>query len=319
MSQFTINGTRVKAGESCQVNFQIAKLPTHTVIDLPVFIYRGKKAGPVLLLTAGIHGDELNGVETIRRMIVDKSIVPDNGSVIAVPIVNIYGFLNNNRYLPDGRDLNRCFPGNRNGSLASRIAYILMKNICSKADFGIDFHTGGQNINYPQIRCDTSVRENLELARSFSPPIIVNSGLRDGSFRRAAWENRKTILVFESGESMRMDENSITQGIEGVIRFMQLLKMKKGEPPASGGSILVSRSSWIRAGYSGMFRPYRELGERVKKNDKLASITDPFGDTEYVIKSRFNGYILSIRSHPIVNRGDALINIGIADHKGVDK
>lgn len=318
MSHFTINGTRIKAGESRQVNFQIAKLPTHTVIDLPVFIYRGKKPGPVLLLTAGVHGDELNGVETIRRMIAERSIIPERGSVIAVPIVNIYGFLNNNRYLPDGRDLNRCFPGNKNGSLASRIAYILMKNICSKADLGVDFHTGGPNINFPQVRCDTSINRNLELARALGAPLIVNSRLRDGSFRQAAWEGGKTIIVFESGESMRMDENSITTGINCVKRLMNYLKMKDDPTLTDTNSVLVNKSSWIRAGYSGMFRSYSDLGGKVKKNEKLASITDPFGETEYAIKSRFSGYILSIRSHPIVNRGDALINIGTTAKKGVD-
>lgn len=319
MSSLSINGLRVKQGETKQVKFQIARLPTHTVIDLPVFIFRGKKTGPVLLLTAGIHGDELNGIETIRRMISDKSIVPDRGTVIAVPVVNIYGFLNNNRYLPDGRDLNRCFPGNKNGSLASRIAYILTKNICSKADFGIDFHTGGPNINFPQIRCDTNEKANLELATGFGAPFIVNSKLREGSFRESAWKNGKTILVFESGESMRMDEYSITEGIDCIKRFMAHMNMKNNDMVPERTPVLLHTSSWIRAGYSGMFRPFRELGEMVKKNERLASITDPFGESEYIIKARKSGYILSIRSHPIVNRGDALVNIGSSKRQPVDK
>lgn len=318
MASLTVSGVRFKPGESGQVNFQIAKLPTHTVIDLPVFIYRGKKPGPVMLLTAGVHGDELNGVETIRRMIKEKSIIPDSGTVIAVPIVNIYGFLNNNRYLPDGRDLNRCFPGNKNGSLASRIAYILMKNICSKADFGIDFHTGGANMNYPQVRCDTEVRENLEIANAMAPPFIVNSRLRDGSFRQAAWKSGNTVLVFESGESMRMDEGSVLEGINCVQRLMNYTNMKTGAEVDGNKTVMLGKSSWIRAGYSGMFRPFKKLGEKIRKNDKLASITDPFGESEYIIKSRISGYIISIRSHPIVNRGDALINIGTAEGRSVD-
>lgn len=309
MSRFTINGTKVKRGDCKQVNFQIAKLPTHTVIDLPVFVYRGKYPGPTLLLTAGVHGDEINGVETLRRMISDKSIVPDSGTVIAVPIVNIYGFLNNNRYLPDGRDLNRCFPGRKEGSLASRIAHILMNKICIKTDFGVDFHTGGPNKNFPQIRCDTSEKINLDLAKAFGAPLIVNSRLRDGSFREAAWNRGKSILVFESGESMRMDENSIYEGIRGIRNLMNYTGMTK-KSDDNRKSVLINKSSWIRAGYSGMFRAYKELGQEIKKNDVLASITDPFGESEYPIISKSGGYILSMRSHPIVNKGDALINIG---------
>lgn len=318
MASLTVSGVSFKPGESGQVNLQIAKLPTHTVIDLPVFIFRGKKPGPVMLLTAGVHGDELNGVETIRRMVKEKSIIPDCGTVIAVPIVNIYGFLNNNRYLPDGRDLNRCFPGNKNGSLASRIAYILMKNICSKADFGIDFHTGGSNMNYPQVRCDTGAGENLEIANAMAPPFIVNSRLRDGSFRQAAWKIGKSILVFESGESMRMDEDSVLEGINCVQRLMNYMNMRTFNEMGRNKTVVLGKSSWIRAGYSGMFRSFKRLGERIKKNEQLASITDPFGESEYIIKSRLSGYIISIRSHPIVNRGDALVNIGIAERKGVD-
>jgi len=310
MSQFIINGTKVKRGDSRQINFQIAKLPTHTVIDLPVFIYRGKDAGSALLLTAGVHGDELNGVETIRRMISDKSIVPEAGTVIAVPIVNIYGFLNNNRYLPDGRDLNRCFPGRKEGSLASRIAHIMMNKICIKANFGVDFHTGGPNMNFPQIRCDITEKNNLKLAKAFGAPLIVNSKLRDGSFREAAWNQGKTILVFESGESMRMDENSINEGIKGITSLMHQTGMKRNTDHDQRKSVLINKSSWIRAGYSGMFRSYKELGQEIKKNDVLASITDPFGESEYLIRSKSSGYILSIRSHPIVNKGDALINVG---------
>lgn len=310
MVDFQINGTRVKRGEQKQINFQIAKLPTHTIIDLPVFVYRGRSDGPSLLLTAGIHGDELNGVETIRRMIADRSIVPQAGCVIAIPIVNIYGFLNNNRYLPDGRDLNRSFPGNKEGSLAARIADILVRKILSKIDYGIDFHTGGNNKNYPQIRCVTEEETNLLLAKQFNPPFIVNSRLREGSFRGTASKEGKTILVFESGESMRIDEYSINEGINGVLRVMQFLKMKQSNNAPVARSAMISRSSWIRAGYSGIFRVYKKLGERVRSGDLLASITDPFGESEYLIKSKHSGFILSVRSSPIVNRGDALINIG---------
>ena len=165
-----IHGQEILTGQNLQINLNVAKLPTHTMIDLPVFVFRGKKKGPSLLIMAGIHGDELNGIESIRRLIVSKSIVPNSGMVVAVPIVNVYGFLNKSRYLPDGRDLNRSFPGSKTGSLASRVAHTMMSEILPVIDYGVDLHTGGANNNYPQIRCTFDVPDSIALARAFAPP-----------------------------------------------------------------------------------------------------------------------------------------------------
>ena len=192
--KFIINGTEILRGQNKIVNFNVARLPSNTLIDLPVYVYRAKRKGPKLLISAGMHGDELNGVEIIRRLIVKDRLRPIKGTVVAVPIINIYGFLINSRFLPDGKDLNRSFPGLRNGSLASRIAYVLMNKILPTVDFGIDFHTGGPNKNYPQIRCDTDDKINLELAKAFNPPLIINSSLRDGSFRKEAYKKGKRII-----------------------------------------------------------------------------------------------------------------------------
>ncbi|MEQ9619064.1 MAG: succinylglutamate desuccinylase/aspartoacylase family protein [Deltaproteobacteria bacterium] len=309
----TINGRKIAEGKHALVNLQIAKLPTHTVIDLPVYVYRGRRDGPVLLISSGIHGDELNGVETVRRMITGGSIVPDSGTVIAIPIVNVYGFLNNSRYLPDGRDLNRCFPGTKAGSLAGRIAWTLINDVIPIVDFGIDLHTGGANVNYPHIRCDTGLEQNMELAHAFAPPFIINSPLRDGSFRKAAQRKGKPILVYEGGESLRFDEFAISECINGILRLMDYLKMTDNGAPERNDTKIITKNIWTRAGSSGLYRPHVRGGDRVKKGQLLASITDPFGEAEIKMKAREGGYAIGLRSVPVVNKGDALINIGMED------
>lgn len=307
----TINGRKIAAGKNALVNLRIAKLPTHTVIDLPIYVYRGEEDGPVLLITSGLHGDELNGVETLRRMIADGSVVPDRGTVIAVPIVNVYGFLNNSRYLPDGRDLNRSFPGTKSGSLAGRLAWTMMNDVLPIVDLGVDLHTGGANTNFPQIRCDASNEKNLELARAFAPPFIVNSPLRDGSFRKAADKKGKSVLVYEGGESLRFDELAITECINGVLRLMDYLEMTDNGAPERNEPRVIMKNTWIRAHNSGLYRPFVSCGDNVRKGQVLATITDPFGEAEVKTKARHKGYVIGLRSIPVVNRGDALINIGL--------
>ncbi|NIP31897.1 MAG: DUF2817 domain-containing protein [Candidatus Dadabacteria bacterium] len=307
-----INGQTIEKGKITYVNLNVAKLPTHTLIDIPVCVYRSKKDGPVLLLTAGIHGDELNGIEIIRNLIVSKSIRPSIGTVIAVPIVNVFGFLHNERYLPDGKDLNRCFPGKPNGSLASRIAYTLMKEVLPIVDLGVDFHTGGASrSNFPQIRCEFSKRKSLELAKAFSPPMILNSKQLMGSFRREAYKKGKHILVFEGGESLRFDDYSIGQGIRGVKKLMSHLGMKKYKVSKKRKKpVILPSSTWIRARISGLFRSYIEYGDFVKKGQVIASLTDPFGEAEVEVKVKNDGYIIGVNKHPVVNKGDAIVNLG---------
>jgi len=306
-----INGQEILPGQNLQINLNVAKLPTHTMIDLPVFVYRGKKKGPRLLIMAGIHGDELNGVETIRRLIVSKSVIPNRGMVVAVPIVNVYGFLNKSRYLPDGRDLNRSFPGTKTGSLASRVAHTMMNEILPVIDYGVDLHTGGANDNYPQMRCTFDVPDNLNLARAFAPPFIINSKLRDDSLRKAVHEMGKTMLVFEGGEALRFDELAIKEGMNGIKRLMKYLKMSNANPRKLKKPVEIQSTAWIRARNSGIYRAFVEYGEKVSRKQIIASITDPFGETEYKIRSSTDGYVIGIRSLPVVNRGDALINVGI--------
>lgn len=310
---FSINGKYIELGQKAKIDLRIAKLPTHTTIDLPVYIYRGEADGPVLLITAGLHGDELNGVEIIRRLIVSREVIPSVGTIMLIPIVNIYGFLNNSRLMPDGRDLNRSFPGTRDGSLAGRIAYTLMNVVMPHVNYGIDFHTGGVNTNYPQIRCTFDVHRNIELAKAFAPPFIINSRLREGSFRREAQLAGKTILVYEGGESLRFDELVIKEGIEGVKRLMSYLGMKNSVFINNRETIVFKDTSWVRANYSGLYRPLISYGDKVSKRQTIATITDPYGEIEYKLPSRHKGYVLGVKTLPIVNRGDALIHIGISE------
>ena len=305
-----VNGIEVLPGETKVINFNIARLPSNTLIDLPVYIYRAKKEGPKLLISAGMHGDELNGTEIIRRLTTENRIKPNKGTVVVIPIINIYGFLLNSRYLPDGKDLNRTFPGRKLGSLAARIAFTIMNEILPIIDFGVDFHTGGANNNYPQIRCEIENDTNMKLAKAFNPPIIVNSVHREGSFRKAANEHKKSILVYEGGESLKFDELSIREGIKGIVRLMNYLGMTKKSVKKSK-DIIIYETSWIRSPLSGLFRSNVSCGDKVNPHQELGSVTDPFGEVERKIKSKVEGIVIGLRSNPIVNRGDALFNLGM--------
>jgi uncharacterized protein len=306
----TINGKSVAPGERRYIDLRIARLPTHTVIDLPIYVSRAVEDGPTLLLTAGLHGDEINGVEIIRRLIADRDLKPARGTVIAIPVVNIYGFLQQARYLPDGKDLNRSFPGSKNGSLAARVAHAIVDEILPVIDFGVDFHTGGASKdNYPQIRCVISQAQNMALAKAFAPPFILNSKLIDRSFRKAAQRRGKSIIVYEAGESLRFDEHAIQEGIDGTLRLMHHYGMldKAPEPHLTR---IFEKSTWIRARVSGLFRTSIQTGSRITRGQLLGTITDPFGESQIEIHSRQNGYIVGINHMPVVNAGDALFHLG---------
>lgn len=311
MSDFLQQVINIPKGTFKRIDLSIARLPSHTLIEMPIFVFRGKQAGKSLLLTAGIHGDEINGIMMLRQMISEHLLMPDRGTVIVIPLVNVYGFLQSTRELPDGRDLNRSFPGTLTGSLATRIAYILMHDVVPFVDFGVDFHTGGNRItNYPQIRCVFNDEKNIELATAFSPPFLLNSGLIEKSFRKEAANLGKSILVYEGGESLRLDEFSIREGRNGIKRLMHHLEMKEDDCPATHETIILHKTSWVRAKASGLFDTSLKYGEKVYKDQILAHITDPYGTTKIAVKCKIDGYIVGINNMPIVNAGDALIHIG---------
>lgn len=307
-----INGKEVHPGTSATLNLNLYQLPTKTVIEIPVYVFRSNKPGPVLLLLAGMHGDEINGIEIVRRLITRQDVRnPLCGSIIAIPVINIISFVSGTRELPDGRDLNRCFPGNKNGSLGSRIAYDLMNEIIPQIDFGIDFHTGGAKIsNYPQLRCVFENKTNLELGRKFSSSIIINSPFRDNTLRKEAAKKDKSILVFEGGESSRFDYLSINEGMNGCLRLMKHFKMIDIEVPGNP-TVFLDKSTWVRARSSGLFHTAKVNGAHITKGEIIGMISDPYGEHQENLIAPTTGYIVGINNQPVVNQGDALIHIGV--------
>lgn len=310
-----INGNAIHPGGSAQVNLNVYQLPTKTVIEIPVYVFRSAKPGPTILLLAGMHGDEINGIEIVRRLITRDDVKnPLCGTVIAIPVINIISFLYGSRDLPDGRDLNRCFPGSKGGSLGSRIANDLMNEIIPQIDFGIDFHTGGAKINnFPQLRCVFSNKTNLELGKKFSPTLIINSPFRDNTLRKEAAKKGKSILVFEGGESSRFDYVSINSGINGCLRLMKQFKMIACDVP-DNPTVFLSKSSWVRAKSSGLFHTSIPNGSHILKGDIVGMIVDPYGEHQENLIAPHDGYIVGINNQPVINQGDALVHIGVEDY-----
>ncbi|QCK15148.1 succinylglutamate desuccinylase/aspartoacylase family protein [Mangrovivirga cuniculi] len=307
-----INKIPVLPGEEKKIDVNIAKLPSHSPIDITITTYRSTNPGPVLLLTGGMHGDEINGVEIIRRIIERGLHRCSAGSVICIPVINIYGFIHFSRYVPDGKDVNRSFPGNKNGSLASRIAYYLMKDIVPLIDFGIDFHTGGADrTNYPQVRCKLDDERNKTLADAFCAPFTLSSPYRPNSLRRSAAKEGKQIIVYEGGESSRFDEFAINEGINGTVRLMNKMGMTDNYIDPVDETHVIKNSSWVRAGNSGVFLSTVKYGELVQKNQVVGNIFDPFGDFELKVKAPAAGYVIGLNHNPIVHQGDALMHIGV--------
>ncbi|MFT7118629.1 MAG: putative deacylase [Flavobacteriales bacterium] len=316
-SNIEVLGKVISEGKGIQINLDIAKLHTRTKIEVPIIIERAKEPGPTILITGGIHGDEINGVEIVRQLVSKGYHKPQKGMVICIPVVNIFGFLNQTRQFPDGRDLNRVFPGSKRGSLASIFAYHLMKEIVPLADYCLDFHTGGADrFNAPQIRINEGDEESLELAKIFGAPFIMKSKRREKSYRDSVIKLGKQVLLFEGGKSLDIDKSITKVGVKGALNLMHHLgirdfsrelvsRAKVSEP------IIVASSKWIRASYSGMFRSNALLGRLYNKGDKLGSISDPFGFFEKDVKAPIKGYVFCINKAPIVNKGDAVINMSV--------
>lgn len=313
---FQLLGHSIPAGSRAKLTMDIGKLYTSTPLTIGVEVIHGKQHGPVLLVTAAIHGDELNGIEVCRR--IGKSSVLDklHGTLVLVPIVNAFGFIQQIRYLPDRRDLNRCFPGSEKGSLGSRIAYLLRTELLQPCTHVIDLHTGAiHRSNLPQIRGNLENTQNLEMARSFGAPVILHSDNLDGSFRDAADKLGKNFILYEAGQALRFDESSINGGVKGVLGVMIHLGMLKSRKSAKKPieSIVARSSQWVRASHDGMMVANVELGARVKKDDLLALIVDPYGEMELEIRSPVNGIVIGHNNIPVVNEGEALFHIARFD------
>jgi len=302
----------IKRGENVTLELDIAKLHTRNTLQIPIIINRAKEDGPVILFIAGIHGDELNGVEIVRRIIHSKLNKCIKGTVICIPVFNVFGFLNISREFPDGRDLNRMFPGSAKGSLASQFAYQFMKGIAPAVDYVIDFHTGGADrVNAPQTRCDLNDEASFNLAKVFGTQFIVHSKHLAKTVRQSLSLLGKTALLFEGGKAKHLDENVIQSGVNGAINILNHFNMRRLNDVQHEESIIVKKSKWIRAPYSGMFQSKIKNGQWIEAKTVMGIITDPYGDFERKIKAPFDCYVFCSNITPIVNRGDALYHVSV--------
>lgn len=309
-----ILGARTRTGRTNYLELEVASLYTRTKIEVPVIVERSAQPGPTLLLTGGIHGDEVNGIEIIRRLIFTKALRPVRGTVIAVPIVNVMAFLNMNRKFADGRDLNRSFPGNKKGSLASKLANSVATRILPHADVVVDLHTGADDrFNFPQIRYDGSHPENLALAKAFNAPFTI---LQDrppaGTLRKLLNKRNIPGIVFEGGRSRSITNDVVEQGISGVLNVMRHLGLIEGgkRKIKRGETRFIEGTRWIRANNSGMFQPVVENGVLIKRGDLLGYINGPFAQFQRSIKSPVSGWVFCVNEAPVVYNGDALFHVG---------
>ncbi|NJM85023.1 MAG: succinylglutamate desuccinylase/aspartoacylase family protein [Leptolyngbyaceae cyanobacterium SL_1_1] len=305
-----IGSYTVLPGKKQQLDLPVARLPTQTQISLPITVINGSQPGPRLWLSAAIHGDEINGVEIIRQVLTQVQPKQLRGSLIAAPIVNVFGFIDQSRYLPDRRDLNRSFPGSPRGSLASRLAYLFMREVVSRSTHGIDLHTASHHrSNWPQIRANLKDPETYRCAQAFNAPLSIQSSVRDGSLRQAAARQGIPVLLYEAGEALRFDPEAIQIGVEGILRVMATLKMRPCEATVVSRSIEVEETQWARASRGGILHMQVALGEIVQKRQPLGMILDAFGNKSTKVQSPCLGIVIGCTRNPLVNQGDAILHI----------
>lgn len=315
MDELIIGGHKIPPGKTLQIEMPVVRLYTDTDISMPVHVIRSRRDGPTIFISAAVHGDELNGIEIIRRLINRKSLRLIKGTVIFVPMVNVYGVLNQSRYMPDRRDLNRCFPGSPKGSLAGIVANKFLTEIVKHCQYGIDLHTGAiHRSNLPQVRANLDDKETRELAEVFGVPVLLNSNLRDGSLRESAVESGTKILLYEAGQALRFDELSIRAGIRGIQNVLVHLgiinrKIRKNPNKLTVSPFIANTSSWTRANASGIVNNLKNLGDKVKKGDRLASIGSPLGEVFDSVHASRSGIIIGKQNIPLVQEGDAMFHI----------
>lgn len=312
---FVIGDQSIAPGTRETLSLRLPGQSPYTPMALPIHVIHGRQDGPVLFLSAAIHGDEINGIEIIRRVRHTKALNRMKGTLICAPIVNVYGFFNHTRYLPDRRDLNRSFPGSQTGSLASRLANLFAREVVDRSTHGIDLHTGSNHrINLPHIRADLDHEESARLARAFGAPVVVDASLRDGSLREYGMSGGLPMLLYEAGEGLRFDALSIRAGVRGVLNVMRALGMLPSRT-AKPQSIIESRASqWARAPVAGLLRVEVPMGTRVLRGQVLGRIADAIGDNEFAVKSPVTGIIIGRTNNPVVNSGDALFHIASVEN-----
>ena len=316
MEELEIGGHKILPGKTLQIELPVVRLYTDTDICMPVHVVRGKQPGPTMFVSAAIHGDELNGIEIVRRIIKLKTLKITHGTLILVPMVNVYGVLNQSRYMPDRRDLNRSFPGSTKGSLTGIVANRFLTEIVDHCHYGIDLHTGAiHRSNLPQIRANLKDDETLELAKAFGVPVLINSDIRDGSLRQSGVEKGAKILLYEAGQALRLDEFSIRAGVRGIINILEHLGMAQRRNRSRAAHkkpvqpFEANTSAWVRANASGIVHNIKNLGDKVEKGDALAEIGSPFGETFARVIANRSGIIIGKQNIPLVQEGDAMFHI----------
>ena len=317
-SPIKIDNAEINIGESKIFKLIVGRTPSDNQITITTHVIRSKKPGPTLLLLGGIHGDEINGIEIVNQMILDNELdFIDHGTIIAIPLLNVFGFNHLTRDVPDGKDVNRSFPGNSKGSLASRVANTLTRKILPYVDYAIDCHTGGASrYNYPQIRFTRGETEAFELAEIFSAPYTIESSTIRNSFRSIAKAMGIPTLVYEGGESIRLCGFSIQRGKEGIRRVMDYLGYKNGDDVGEiPNTTIIKKSTWVRATQAGIFIWSKSSGHYVKKGEPIGLIKNPYGTKMITIFSKYDGHIIGHNNASVVNQGDALFHIGRTDNE----
>ncbi|WP_299671073.1 succinylglutamate desuccinylase/aspartoacylase family protein [uncultured Roseobacter sp.] len=318
---FDIAEQSIKPGTVETVHLPVSALPDHTPVTLSVQVHHGRRDGPVMFVSAAVHGDEVIGVEIVRRLLRAPQLRTLRGTLLVVPVVNSFGFLNRSRYLPDRRDLNRCFPGHRSGSLGARLAHIFLNEVVLRCDVGIDLHSAAiHRTNLPQIRVSPDDSKTRDMAMAFGAPVVLSSPLRDGSLRAEAAARGTPVLLYEAGEGLRFDEMAVRAGVAGILRVMRSLSMLagKGIAPAKAQPHVCKSSTWLRAPAGGLLRTFRAEGERVEAGDVLATVSDPFGEVETDLEAPAPGILIGRAILPVVNEGDAVFHLAALSPRAAD-
>lgn len=312
MKPFELAGTRVAPGSMSRVKMPLAKNLAGHVQPMSVFVVHGVEPGPVLGLSAAVHGDELNGIPIIRKLLWSLDPRKMRGTIIATPVVNVFGLNQRARYLPDNRDLNRCFPGSQRGSLGARIAHLFLGNVVSRCTHAVDFHTGAKGReNWPQIRCDLEDPQVREMAAAFGAPGTLHASLREGSLRKSAGDLGVQMLLYEAGEAGRFCENSIEVGVKGTLQLCQHLEMLPPNPESeqSSSGVVMRGSKWLRAPRTGLCRHVARLGDYVRAGDSLAHIFDTIRGKQYTVVAKTDGHIIGRSTWATLYQGDALCHV----------
>lgn len=304
-------GEQIQPGEAKDVFLKVGESYSSVELNIPIHIRRAKEAGPVVFVTAALHGDEINGTGAIRQLINDDGLELKRGSLILVPVLNLPGFDRHSRYLPDRRDLNRSFPGTRGGSLASRMAYVIFNEIVSRSDYGIDLHTAAvRRTNYPNVRGDLSVPEIKALAMAFGSEIIMDNRGPVGAFRREACRVGCPTIIMEGGEVWKVEPSIVESATNGVLNVLRHLEMIDSEPYKPPFSITIRKTSWIRAQRGGFLQFHIQPGELVEKDQPLATNTTILGRRQNVVVAPFKGVVIGMTSLPSVSPGEPICHLG---------